>query len=115
MKNTLLSIIFIVLNLTSTSKSEALLSIKNIKVEKGKIYHCDVVASKKILAHPPTSFKCELMRKDPRRQAPFEYVTTKKIVNLYCPKKLFIFSNPQYDEGYIYKYLVTCNEPQGED
>jgi hypothetical protein len=115
MKNTLLAIAFITLNLTSIFKAEASPSIKSIKVEKGKTYHCDVKPSKTKLDRPATSFNCELMRKDRHRQAPFEYVTTKKTVSLYCPKGLFMLSEPQYDEGYIYKYLITCKEPMGED
>jgi hypothetical protein len=67
------------------------------------------------LGRSSISFKCELMRKDKHRQAPFEYITTRKTVDLYCPKKLSIISKPQYDEGYIYKYLVTCEEPRDED
>ena len=115
MKSTLLIIAFITLSLNPIFKVEALTSIKNIKVEKGKTYHCDGKLSKTKLDNPATSFKCKLMRKDKHRQAPFEYVITEKIVSLYCSKGLFISSKPQYDEGYIYKYLITCEEPLGDD
>jgi hypothetical protein len=115
MKNTLYVIAFVILNLTPVFEVKSLSGLKIIKVEKGKTYHCDGKLSKNPLNYSSTKFQCELMRKDNHRQAPFEYITTKKIVNLYCPKKLVIFSKPQYDEGYIYKYLVTCEEPKGDD
>lgn len=116
MNKNFLVIILVTLSLISIVKAEALTSRKSIKIEKGKTYHCDGNLSKIRLDLPMTEpFKCELMRKDKHRHAPFEYITTKQIVNLRCPKGLSISSEPQYDEGYIYKYLVNCKEPMGED
>jgi hypothetical protein len=111
MKKILTTLVFAALNLTVIFDLEASSLIKTIRMEKDKIYHCDGKSSKKALDYTSENFKCELMRKDKYRQAPFEYITTKKTVNLFCPKKLALSSSPQYDEGYIYKYLVACKKP----
>jgi hypothetical protein len=111
-KNTLFLIAFIITNLVPALEAISLSGFKSIRVERGKIYHCDGKLSKKVSV---TNFKCDLMKKDKHRQAPFEYTATNKTVDLRCLKGLAIFSEPQYDEGYIYKYLVTCKKPQSDD
>jgi hypothetical protein len=112
MKNILFPISLVTLSLSLVFEATSLPKIKSIKVEEGKTYHCDGKLSRKEPAYSISSFTCDLMIKDKNRQAPFEYVTTKKTVELRCPRKLAILSRPQYDEGYIYKYLVTCGRPQ---
>ena len=71
-----------------------------------KTYHCHERGSGKIQDSRST-FKCELMKLE-KGNNPYDYVTTNKIINLYCSGKLS--GSIEYDEGTIYKYLMTCKK-----
>jgi hypothetical protein len=100
----IISISSITLMLFSMNRADA--GFKTIKMQKGKTYHCHKRGSGKILNNQ-SNFECELMRQDSKMNA-YDYVSTSKIVNLYCANKMN--GGIEYDEGTIYKYLMICKK-----
>jgi hypothetical protein len=106
LQNIVLSVTITTLSLIPNFKVEALSDMKTIKMVHNRTYHCHEKGSEKIQDGRST-FKCELMKLE-KGNNPYNYVTTNKIINLYCLGKLS--GKIEYDEGNIYKYLMTCNK-----
>jgi hypothetical protein len=88
--------------------------IKTVRMDNDKFYHCHERGSDKIQVNRAnnvqldrSSFKCELMKQE-NTNNPYEYVTTNKIINLFCPEKLS--GGIIYDEGTIYQFVMTCKK-----
>ena len=89
--------------------------IKTVRMNNDKFYHCHERGSDRIQVNRANNvqldrsiFKCELMKQE-NINNPYEYVTTNKIVNLFCPDKLS--GGIIYDEGTIYQFVMTCKKP----
>ncbi len=90
----------------AATQSKSVATIKMIKMEKNKTYHCHEKGSERI-QKARSNFRCELMKQD-NVNNPYDYATTNKIVNLFCSDKLT--GTIEYDEGRVYKFLMTCKK-----
>jgi hypothetical protein len=93
---------------SSISASQTMVAASStIEMEYEKAYHCHERGSEKI-KNGLSNFRCDLMSKD-SIDDPYSYVSIDKIMNLSCSGN--ITGTIEYDEGKIYKYLMTCSKP----